>query len=179
MSELFYAMLSRVKPYKNNRGITLLELTIAAALVLIVSGVIFWGMSTRDNDHRALESASTVLQADIRYVQRRAIMEGRRVGIEFDWDNNRYHILIETLESTNTNLSFATERTVYLPDGITFHPTRRPNLSNNRLTYTLRGTPSAGTTIRLARSEYQQRITVNLSGGRAFINPIQGINENP
>jgi len=84
---------------KNQSGLTLLEVTIALAIILVViSGMLIGNRSS--SEYSSLRSAAILLQADMRYAQRRAITEGRRVGIAFDPAYNRYTIITERPFST-------------------------------------------------------------------------------
>ena len=145
--------------YKNSSGFTLLELTIAMAVIMIVSGGIFLGTRGNNNAYRTLEAAALVLQADLRYAQRRAIMEGRRVGIFFEPAFNRYTLI--------TQSPFSTIRTVYLQDGVVLEETSHP-----RLMFLPRGTASSAFRITLNNDMYTQRITATLGGGQVRIHDI-------
>jgi Tfp pilus assembly protein FimT len=134
-------------------GITLLELTVAMAVSMIVLGVIFIGMRGNNTAYRDLENASIVLQSDLRYAQRRAMMEGRRVGITFDPARNRYTIRAWT--------PFEYIRTVYLQNGVELFYSTHPQLY-----FLPRGTASSGFSLTLNNGVYWQRITATVSGGR-------------
>jgi len=140
-----------------SRGFTLLELAIVLGLISILAlGV---AMSVRGNDHRALEQASLTLQADLRYTQRRAIMEGQRVGIIFEPTHNRYRLVDSSLQ---------TIRTVYLQNGVTLLGT----VGGNQLMFLPRGTASSGFRIILTNGSYMQHLTATVSGGRIQIGEI-------
>jgi len=145
---------------KCSKGFTLLELTIAMAVVLVVMGGIFLGVRANNRDeYRALYAAALTLQADMRYIQRRAIMEGRGFDIHFDTVHNRY-----TLAST---MPFSIIRHVYFEDGINLAGT---TALGNRSGYTARGNLSGRSfSITLIGSVYTQPITVTLSGGQVII----------
>jgi len=145
---------------KRSGGFTLLEITIAMAVIVIVVGGIFLGTRGNNNNaYRALETATLVLQADLRYTQRRAIMEGRRVGIFFEPARNRYSII--------TMSPFSTIRTVYLRDGVVLAETSHP-----RLMFLPRGTASSGFRVTLNNGIYTQRVTATVSGGQVRIHDI-------
>ena len=67
-------------------GFTLLELIIALAIIMIAGSGIF--LAFRQSNRRALQNASLQLQADLRYIQRRARIEGRNFTIVFEQANN-------------------------------------------------------------------------------------------
>ena len=146
------------------KGITLLELAIVMAVVAIVMSGVFITLRTGNDDYRTLLAASVQLQADMRYVQRRAIMEGRNVGISFDRVNNRYSIVYES--------PLTVLRTESLPDGVVIS-----HITRVRLVYLPRGTPSqGGFSVLLLAGSYGRSITVVASGGRVRINEASGGN---
>ena len=136
---------------KRRSGFTLLELIIALALIVIVSSGVF--LAFRQSDRRALHNASLMLQADLRYAQRRAMIEGRRVGVIFEPGLNRYRVV-----STNPT---TTLRTVYFHSGVRLRYNSFPQLH-----FTTRGTSSSGFTIWLYNGGYWQRLTATVAGGR-------------
>ena len=142
---------------KPTSGLTLFELIIVLGIIAIVTTGIF--VSMRGNEQRALENASLALQADIRYAQRRAIMEGRRIGINFSPANNSYSIM--------TQRPTTTIRTVYLQSGVVLVET-----SHDQLMFLPRGTASSAFRITLRNDAYWQRITATLSGGQVRIHDI-------
>ena len=145
------------QPHRKKAGFTLLELTIALAIIMIVSSGIF--LVARQSERRALQNASLMLQADLRYVQRRTMIEGRRFRVRFDRVNNLYEIRL-----LNESI-----RTVYLPRGV-----RLQHYSNgNHVEYLPRGTPANPNTITLQTARYRQQVAVVVSGGRARITDIQ------
>jgi len=143
---------------KATHGVTLFELVIALGLLAIVSTGVF--MSFRGNERRDLQNASLILQADLRYAQRRAITEGRRYGIIFEVQNNRYHVVL--------NRPRETIRTVYFQNGVTLHET-----SHHSLMFLPRGTASRGFRITLHNGPYSQQLTATVSGGRIRIFDIE------
>ncbi|MCL2386437.1 MAG: GspH/FimT family pseudopilin [Defluviitaleaceae bacterium] len=149
---------------KQQRGFTLMELVIVMAVLMVVVGVILVSVNGNSNDYRVLSNAAVTMQADIRYAQRRAIMEGRRIGVHFDVLYNRYHII----DRHSTVL-----RTVYLPDGVNLLAV---NYDNQRLMYLPRGTASQAGTIALRKGRYHQEITTTVSGGQVRIHDIIVIN---
>jgi len=139
------------------QGFTLLELVIALAVIAIVGATAT--LAFRPTPRRHLQNASLQLQADLRYTQRRAIMEGRRHGIIFDPWQSRYRIMaFNPMEEL---------RVVYLQNGVTLGSS-----THNRLTFTPRGTASSGFSILLSSERYSQRLTATVSGGRIEIFPI-------
>lgn len=137
-------------------SVKLVELTIAMAIVMVVVGGIFLSARGHNTTYRELETAALVLQADLRYAQRRAIMEGRRVGIFFEPSRNRYTLI--------TQRPFSTIRTVYFQNGIHLVETSHPQLM-----FLPRGTASSAFRITLNNGIYSQRITATLSGGQVRI----------
>lgn len=153
---------------KSRGGFTLLEITIALAVLMIV-GVVLFAATGHNRDYRNLYNASRRLQADMRYAQRRAITEGRRIYIHFEHANNRYRLI--TRPGVHPISEF-----VYFQNGITF------SLSGpfvfTGVGFLPRGTPVYPRTIYLynggqpQRPRYRQRITVIPSGGRTEVYPI-------
>jgi len=143
---------------KNSRGVTLIELAIVLGIITIVAAGIF--VSTRSSYYRDLQNASLMLQSDLRYAQRRAIMEGRRYGVVFEVTENRYHVVLDNPQETI--------RTVQFQNGVQLHSTSGP-----RLTFTPRGTASGGFRITLHNGSYSQQLTATVSGGRIRIFDIE------
>jgi Tfp pilus assembly protein FimT len=154
------APLFKIKSFYPTRGITLLELAVVFAVIMILSGGVMLGF--RQAEHRALNNASLQLQADLRYVQRRAIMEGRQFGIVFELANQRYRII--STQPTRT------VRTVYLHGGV-----RLDDVSAQQLLFHPRGTPSVGFRAILRHGSNTQRITATVSGGRIRVFDINQI----
>ena len=150
---------------KTNRGFTLLELAVALGIIAILASGIFLGV--RQNHRRHITNASLQLQADLRYVQRRAIMEGQRFGIIFEPHLNHYWLVY--IDSANRTTRIY-EDPIRLENRVRLHNVVFPN---NRIYFTPRGTPSRGGSLFLrvgpGNGIYEQRITVNPSGGRAFV----------
>ena len=146
--------------HKARSGFTLLELVIALSVIMIVTGGVF--LAFRPSPRRALENASLQLQADIRYIQRRAIAEGRRFDISFERRENRYRILgIDNNEDIY----------VYFQNGVRLHAL---SIDSNVVGFLPRGTSSHSLTIELrVDGRYSQRSTILLSGGRVDIKEIQ------
>ena len=152
---------------KVKSGFTLMELVLVLGIITIMSAGVF--MSIQYNSNRALENASLALQADIRYVQRRSIAEGRRYGIVFDIPSNRYRIVCGS--------SRQTIRSVYLRDGVYLLSTNFVNPRNSLspgVDFLPRGTvsPQAGQ-VTLTNFRFSQDVIINVSGGRARISEIR------
>jgi prepilin-type N-terminal cleavage/methylation domain-containing protein len=135
-------------------GFTLIELVIVLAIMTFISGSLF--LSLRASDRLALQQGSYALQADFRYVQRMAIIEGKRWGIVFDIRGNQYHIV-----STGPT---QIEKTVSLQNGV-----KLGESSDVALYYLPRGTASQGFRVTLGRGAYWQPLTATVSGGRIEI----------
>ncbi|MDR0272192.1 MAG: GspH/FimT family protein [Clostridiales bacterium] len=146
---------------KLNKGITLLELTVATAVMIVVLGVVVVGFSGDNSDYRALANASLTLQADMREAQRLAVMEGRRIGVIFEISQNRYHLVVDNPRTII--------RTVNFKDGVRFaNPT---SYTGNSVYYLPRGTATPGT-VELINGNYYRRITTTLSGGQVRLHDI-------
>jgi len=145
-----------------NKGFTLLELLIALAIISIVSGGIF--LAFRQSPRHNLESAVLQLQADIRYAQRRAIIEGQRVDVHIDLMENRYRI---RLHGPN---GIETIRTIYLQNGVSILQT-----NTVRIEFLPRGTPRGESpgTVELINGRYRQYLTIIPSGGRVRIAEVR------
>ena len=137
------------------RGFTLIELVIVLGVITIVTAGIM--MTMRTNSNRALYNALRVIQADLQYIQRRSIIEGRYYEIFFLRFNDQY-VLRPRGGGT------ARIRTVYLPRGISFQDIRTAH-HNNIVSYTPRGTPSGGFTIVLENGRYEQELTGRVGAG--------------
>jgi len=154
---------------KPARGFTLLELVVALGILTIVSTGVFVSIRSNDSnsERRHLQNASLALQADLRYAQRRAIMEGQPYRVVFEIINNRYQIQIDSTPRQ-------TIRTVYLQNGVSILSTTIRNNQNAFLFYP-RGTTSHAFTVILRTDSYQQELTVIPSGGRVEIKEIDPI----
>ena len=148
------------------RGFSLLELLIALAIIMIITGSTF--LVVRQSARRALQDASIMLQADIRYVQRRSIIEGRSYGIRF-FLPYRYDVVVFHSPRHDTDLRVdEVIRTVYMQNGVTIR-----QASRNPFGYTPRGTKRGGSaTVILMNGRLQQNTTTTVSGGRVEIGPI-------
>jgi prepilin-type N-terminal cleavage/methylation domain-containing protein len=138
-------------------GLTLIELVIALAVAAVIAGGVLWSLNAADR--LALQQTSYALQADLRYTQRMAMIEGRRWGVIFDVVGNRYHII-----STEPTTII---QTVTLSHGVQLVETSAPIML-----YLPRGTASQGFRCTLAKGRYWQRLTGTVSGGRIEIKDI-------
>jgi len=143
---------------KQYRGVTLIELAIVLGILTILAAGIF--VSTRSSYYRDLQNASLMLQSDLRYAQRRAIIEGRRYGVFFEVTQNRYFVALDAPREVI--------RMVYLPNGVRLHETSGP-----RILFLPRGTASVGFRITLHNGPYSQQLTATVSGGRIRIFDIE------
>ena len=151
---------------KDESGITLLELTIALALILITSVGLTAPMSR--SDQRALNKASLQLQADIRYAQHMAIIEGRRYYVVLNPERGSYSIGTTRIRADETR---------FLENGVSFDDSigiGGNNFSDNWLAFTPRGTlsPQAGT-IHLRAGRFRQELTVQVGTGRTAVFTIR------
>ena len=142
---------------KAHRGLTLIELAVVLAVIsLITAGAV---LSFRLVDRRVLENASLTLQADLRYAQRMAIIEGRNFGLFFHQDS----YTISELEPNKIDI-----KTVMLPDGVLFQVLMIP-----RVYFLPRGTISTGFSVTLEKGRFFQEITGLPSSGRIDIKNIR------
>ena len=149
---------------KNHNGFTLLEVTIALAILLVVSTGLIAG--TRQRDSRRLEHATTMLHADIIYAQRRAINEGVRIGILF---GERYtYQLISRSAPGHPAWFYTIGEPIPFASGAWFHN----STGGNEIIFLPRGTVNQATTIQLrigpGSGNYQQNTTITVSGGRVY-----------
>jgi len=153
---------------KRGKGFTLLELVIALAVITIISGGLF--IVFRQTPRFALESASLQLQADISYVQRRAIAEGQRFRIVLSRVNNNYVVY----SVSPGNIANVELRRVYLQNNVLLQMPCANNPTNltHMIEFLPRGTVSGSTTTRLVNGRYEQDITIVPNGGRAYIQDI-------
>lgn len=143
-------------------GFTLIELAVVLAITAVLAGSVV--LSFRAAERRALQDASLMLQADLRYTQRMAMIEGRRWGILFDVVENQYFVY-----STNPT---EVEKTVAIPHGVMLVETSAPDME-----YLPRGTGSHGFRVTLAKGRYWQRLTATVSGGRIAIKEMQWVTD--
>ncbi|MCL2455938.1 MAG: GspH/FimT family pseudopilin [Defluviitaleaceae bacterium] len=150
---------------KKSAGFTLLEITVVLAIFMAVTGAVLIGARGHNNDYRKLQNAALTLQADIRYAHRRAIIEARRVGIQFDRLNNKYEIILP---------QYTVIRAVNLPQGMDLSVTEnyRHDGFRDRLMFYPHGTPSGSGTITLRYGDFEQTITTLPSSGRVEIKEI-------
>jgi prepilin-type N-terminal cleavage/methylation domain-containing protein len=159
-----------MKTDKATQGFTLMELVIALAIVAILSGGVLVAVGGRSGERRNLHNASVQLQADIRYAQRRAIVEGQRYGIEFNFEQNYYRVV--------RNNPREVLRTVELPNGITFRLAANHNAATHQLSYLPRGTVSGHRNIEIESESYSQVLRMSMGGGRASLDEILPKNDN-
>ena len=142
----------------------MLELAIALGLIMIVSGGLM--LSVRQNDSRDIAQATVQMQADLRYAQRRAIAEGRRVGILF---NGRYTYQIIARNPPGHFPSFEhLGEPRHFANNAWFHF----SMGGNEVYFLPRGTVNRATTIQLrigsGSGRYQHNTTITVSGGRVY-----------
>lgn len=139
----------------NNNGVSLLELTVVMAVMMLVLGIALFGARAGDRAHQNLNEASRVLQADIRYAQRLAIIEGERIRLIFAERERRYTLVRPSTQEVI--------RSVDLPQGVSVVG------FVNVLEYLPRGTVNVGMTITLRNERFSQSITITPVTGRAHI----------
>ncbi|MCL1846250.1 MAG: prepilin-type N-terminal cleavage/methylation domain-containing protein [Defluviitaleaceae bacterium] len=147
---------------KSRAGVTLLELTIALAIFSIIAGVILVELTSDAADRRALQNAAVRLQADMRYAQRRAVMEGRIIYVNFYAEYNRYSIYYEVFDPI---------RTVDMDVNL-FSAGFGPHNAWNETHFLPRGTSGRSGTIALRNGNLEVQITVLISGGQVRIGDI-------
>jgi len=145
----------------NKNGFTLAELIIVLGVITIM-----WLAASLYADglrRHTLNNASLALQADIRYAQQMAVMEGRVWRVDFDSVSNSY-----TIRRMPNNILDTADyyREVILPRGVTidFNGTRGLFLH-----YTPKGTVHNAGTISLRSGSLLQRSTVVPSAGRVRV----------
>jgi hypothetical protein len=116
-------------------------------------------MSYHAYERKALGDASLALQADLRYAQRMAMIEGRTWGVAFDAGKNQYKVYCAGV--------LAPEKTVGFTGGVRLEYVSFPDM-----VYLPRGTGTHGMTIKLSNGKYRQDITATVSGGRIEIKDI-------
>lgn len=146
---------------KARAGLSLLELTVAMAVMSIVAGIVLIGFGAEDSDYRRLHNAAVRLRSDMRYAQRRAVMEGQRIGVRFDTENNRYYVIV-----TGTHEVI---RAVQLDVNL-----QSVNYPLNTISFLPRGTAIPGT-IALRHGNLHQEITTTLGGGQVRIHNIREV----
>jgi hypothetical protein len=126
----------------------------------VLAGGVF--LSFRSVDRIGLQQASYRIQADFRYAQRMAIIEGKRWGITFDIAENTYYVV-----SIDPRVI---EKTVVLPGGAVLLDINRADV-----VYLPRGTVSSPFTLTLTKGGYQQQLTAMLGAGRIEIKEMKWI----
>jgi len=139
----------------NKKGFTLLELVIALAVIMIITGGVF--LAIRQQDRRALYNAAYQLQADIRYAQRRALIGGRVLEVRFYPVYDMYRIRYARPYYTEI-------RRVYFQNGVNLRTTNRVFI-----TFQPRGSASGSFTLTLESGRYRRDLTSTVSGGRIDI----------
>ena len=142
---------------KRRKGFTLLELSIVLAVIAIFTGGIF--VVFRQSPRSALENASLQLRADMRYAQRRAIIDGQRIDIMLEPAHNRYRVRV-------VGGSWEEIRVVYFQDGVRLRGT---NISGNNVEFLPRGTINGAGRIYLDNGRYSLYLTTLVSSGRVRI----------
>jgi prepilin-type N-terminal cleavage/methylation domain-containing protein len=142
---------------RGKNGLTLIELTIVLAVISVITAGAM--MSFDVAERRLLYNTSLALQADLRYAQRRAMIEGHTFGIKFYYTEGYYSIY-----HLGARMPLKEVKLVKLPKGVSFQ--RQPPID---LHYLPRGTLSAGFTIALRTENYIQELTGTVSGGRIKI----------
>lgn len=154
-----------------SNGFTLVELIVVLGIIAVLSTTSL--VTTRGIQRRTLNNTSLTLQANMRYAQRMAVIEGRRWRVVFDKEYNRYHMHPVVGLGNLVDRSY----TIYLPSGIEFEHLGRPMFE-----YLPRGTIGGrdgvfgtGTafTMELRSGPYIQRMTANVSAGRIAIFDIE------
>jgi len=138
------------------RGVTLIELVIALAIIVVISANISFVPAER----RRVVSAALELQSDIRYIQRIALTEGRRAQITFNqadisyilekWENGKFTRIKRTALGPAVDKLFT-------------------NASGASVRFTPRGTTGDACTINLSSGRYTASLTVNVGAGRVKI----------
>ena len=162
---------------KINNGFSLLELTIVLGITLVIGAGIL--MQNRNNDYRHINNASNQLQADLQYAQRRAIMEGRRIGLHFNMEGTGY--VVRYMDSFPfyyvINHGVRTEiREVIFENGIFMIDITG---ENNWIGFTPSGRTSVAGSVYLRNrsGRYTQRTTVTPVSGRINVESAAPLNE--
>lgn len=145
------------KAPKKRGGFTLLELAVALAAALIVSGIAAAALSDRGSSRRELLAAAETLASDIRHARQVALISGRRVAVFFDWQGGSYHIYYQS--------PYAAIRTARLPSGVDMSTAPGRDV----LGFLPRGTPSEGFSVGLSNRRHSVTLSVVGSGGRVRI----------
>ena len=146
-------------------GFTLMELTIALGIMLLLSGTALAAFS--GIQRRTLHHASLELQSTLRTAQRLALAEGRRHRVVINEYENWYE-LRTVLPHFQTELL----RRVYFPEGVTITQFNRSHENLPRVDYLPRGTATTAFTIRLELGRYSQEMTGTVGGGRVALDPV-------
>jgi len=143
----------------NRRGVTLAEVVIVLAVLAVIAA----NATFVPVERRQTVSAAVELQADIRYVQRVALIEGRRTRIMFNIEEN-YYILQKWEDG-----AYNTIRKVALGPSVKKLYT---NASGASVGFTARGTTGDACTINISSDKYTAVLTVNVGAGRVKITEI-------
>ena len=148
------------------KGFTLIELICVLAVFAVMLAVVFYVHGRRERSQRTINAVTNVLLADIRYVRRRAIVEGVEVGIRFDRTRNRYCIIYPNPSPPEII------RTVYLPEYVWVE-----GFTRERLVFLPRGTPSGGGfSVHIWADHHRTTISVVASGGRVRVSNHREVN---
>ena len=144
----------------NEAGITLLELLIALAMILIVSAGLSAPMVR--SDRRALDRASLQLQADIRYAQQRAVLEGIGYFICF----SQFDDIGQGANFYRLGSGLRADRIVFLEEGVVID---RTTSVPDRFTFSSRGTVAGSGSVYLRAGRFENSVTIPPNAGRAAI----------
>jgi len=144
------------KIFKARPGLTLIELIVVLSVIVIVAA----GISFIPSERRLVTAAALTIQADIRYMQRIALAEGRRTQLTFNQANNSY--ILEKWDGGG----FKTVKVEKLDPVIKSLYTNAPGAS---VCFTERGTTGDACTITLSSDGYAAALTVNVGAGRVKI----------
>ncbi len=146
----------------NKKGVTLIELIIFLAVLLILASII--APSVESVKKRSLMSAAQQLKSDIRYAQKLAIKDTSPYEVSFFKQENQYGIYA-------TNADKPPIKRVFLPKDVTI---KFINASNNVIGFASPiGTVSGACTITLACDHYAVDITVAVGSGRVKVYDIK------
>ena len=145
------------------KGFTLLELTIAIALLAVVSAAAWVGMG--QSYRRDIQRTASILASDIRHAQQMAIQKGTNTSVVFFGDSYImfYYPRGMGSQALGDLVPLLNAEFAVAPQMIRFTP---------------RGTTSTPTTIFLRNSRYAITLTLTLGAGRVLVQdplPITGL----
>lgn len=150
----------------NKNGFTLIEMTIALALSVIMFNIV--AISFVSVERFRIIQCAQVLRTNLRYCQKNAIEEKRKYDIVIDTYNSLYYIRRGDDSGLLRKIS-----QINLAKGITI----QTNSSDNSISYTPQGTSGDACTITFRGKYYFLEMTVNVGCGRVKLGNLKKLTQ--